>query len=84
MACPAVLPTCRVGRGDNYAEARYLCYYLQQKDLLVTYYHAFRKNAAKDPSGYETLKQVLGLRTEEELTAFQKQWETWVMGLSFP
>ncbi len=68
-------------RGDNYAQARYLCYYLQQHGLLVKYYRAFRAHAKTDPSGYETLKQVLG---ETDLPAFQKRWETWVLGLRFP
>ena len=67
--------------GTNYAQARYLCYYLQQKGLLVKFYHAFQAAHAEDPTGYETLKQVL--RTKD-MKAFQAKWETYTLSLSFP
>ena len=66
--------------GTNYAQARYLCYYLQEKGLLVKYFHQFRKNAVDDPSGYETLKSVLG---RDDMEPFQKQWEKFVLKLRF-
>ncbi len=66
--------------GTNYSQARYLCYYLQEQGLLVKYYHAFRKNVEKDPGGYDTLKQVLGA---DDMAAFQKGWEKYVLELSF-
>ena len=71
-------------RGNNYAQARYLCYFLQEHDLLVKYYHAFVKNAADDPTGYETLKTVLELENDDEMRLFQEQWEEWVLTLRFP
>lgn len=64
--------------GTNYAQARYLCYYLQERGLLVKYYHTFRKNADKDPTGYETLKTLLN---ERDMTAFQERWEDYVLKL---
>jgi len=67
--------------GDNYAQARYLCYYLQEKGLLVEYYHKFCANREQDPTGYETLKKVLG---EEDMVAFQGKWEAFVLSLAFP
>ncbi len=67
--------------GRNYAQARYLCYYLQENGLLRTFYRAFREAHADDPTGYETLTRVLG---EDDMAAFQKRWETWVLGLRFP
>ena len=67
--------------GSNYAQARYLFYYLQQQRLLVKYYHAFRKGCAKDPTGYQTLQQLLG---QEDLVAWQDQWAKWVLKLRFP
>ena len=67
-------------KGTNYAQARYLCYYLQEQDLLVKYYRALHKDAARDPGGYATLVDVLG---EEDMVAFQKRWEEWVMKLKF-
>ena len=65
-------------RGVNYAQARYLCYYLQQKQLLVKFYREFVRNHSTDPSGFKTLKRVLG---ETDMTAFQGRWEKYVLGL---
>ncbi len=67
--------------GDNYAQARYLCYYLQEKGLLVKFYHEFCAGRAEDPTGFGTLKRVLG---EDDMDAFQKRWEEFVLGLTFP
>ncbi|MCX7920012.1 MAG: DUF1570 domain-containing protein [bacterium] len=66
---------------DNYAQARYLCYYLQEKGLLVKFYHEFAKNMKSDPTGYNTLKQVLD---EPDMDAFKKKWESFVLTLRFP
>jgi hypothetical protein len=65
---------------SNYGQARYLCYYLQERGLLVDYYHAFRKNASTDPTGYETLKTTLGQR---DMADFQKRWEKYVSDLRY-
>ena len=67
--------------GTNYAQARYLCYFLEEKGLLVTFYHAFLSGHADDPTGVNTLRRVLGTT---DLVAFQKQWEAFVLGLRFP
>jgi hypothetical protein len=71
----------RCDKGNNYAQARYLCYYLQEKGLLVKFYHEFHSNRKKDPTGYATLKKVLG---EQDMAAFQKRWERFVLKLTFP
>jgi len=68
-------------KGTNYAQARYLCYYMQEKGLLVKFYHEFYENRKKDPTGYRTLKQILG---EEDMAAFKQKWEAFVLGLRFP
>ena len=70
--------------GTNYAQARYLCYYLQQRGLLRTYYHAFHAVHRADPTGYETLKKTLGIKTDAEMATFQKRWEAWTLTLRFP
>jgi len=70
-----------MAKGNNYAQARYLCHYLQEQGLLVKFYNAFLSNKAKDPSGYETLKKTLN---EKDMADFQKRWEKWVMKLRFP
>lgn len=69
--------------GTNYAQARYLLYYLQEKGLLERYYHAFHKARAADPTGYDTLKSVLGVESDAEMQTFQKRWEAWVLKLRF-
>lgn len=66
-------------KGTNYAQSRYLCYYLQERGLLVRFYREFRANRASDPTGFDTLKKVLG---EQDMDAFQKRWEKFVLGLS--
>jgi hypothetical protein len=62
--------------GTNYAQARYLCYYLQERGLLVKYYQRFLANRATDPTGYLTLQRILGVR---DMRVFKKQWEQWVL-----
>ena len=66
---------------DKYAQARYLCYYLQEKGLLVKFYHEFYANRENDPTGFESLKKVLG---KKDMDAFQKKWEKFVLKLTFP
>jgi hypothetical protein len=65
-------------KGTNYAQARYLCYYLQQKDLLIKFYREFHAHQKEDPSGYESLQKVLG---EARMDLFQNKWEKFVLGL---
>jgi hypothetical protein len=67
-------------RGTNYAQARYLCYYLQEKGLLTKFYHAFYSARAEDPTGYMTLQSVLG---KKDMDAFKKEWEAYVLKLRF-
>jgi hypothetical protein len=68
-------------KGTNYAQARYLCYYLQQRGLLEKFYRRFHADVEKDPTGYQTLQAVLGRR---DMDAFQKEWEAFVLKLTFP
>jgi hypothetical protein len=70
-------------KGTNYAQARYLCYYLQEQGLLRKYYHQFVAGQEKDPSGYETLKAILD-RDEKGMDQFKKEWEAYVLKLKFP
>ena len=65
-------------RGTNYAQARYLCYYLQEQGKLHDFYQRFQRGAKEDPTGYKTLQTVLG---EKDMAAFQKRWEKYVMAL---
>jgi hypothetical protein len=67
--------------GTNYAQSRYLLYYLQEQGLLRDFYRAFRAGHAQDPSGYATLVQSLG---ERDMADFQRRWERYVSALRFP
>jgi hypothetical protein len=66
--------------GINYAQARYLMFYLQEKGLLADYYRRFRDNVKNDPTGLITLKQVLNV---EDLSGFDKTWRAWVLKLRY-
>src|SRR5262249_18361159 len=57
--------------GDNYAQARYLCYYLQEKGLLQKFYQEFLSKQSEDPSGFKSLKKILG---ETDMDAFKTRW----------
>ena len=66
--------------GVNYAQARYLLMYLQEKGLLPEYYQRFRANAKDDPQGLKTLEALI---KPKSLELFEKEWRKWVMGLRF-
>ena len=65
--------------GVNYAQSRYLCYYLQQRSLLVKFYQQFRADYKNDPGGFQTLRSVLG---EPDMDQFKRKWEKYVLGLT--
>lgn len=67
--------------GTNYSQARYLCYYLQEKGLLVQFYRDFYTNQKEDPTGYGTLKKILGV---SDMDKFKKDWEKFVLELTYP
>jgi hypothetical protein len=64
--------------GVHYAQSRYLCYYLQEKGLLVKFYKEFLAKQTEDPSGFKSLQRVLG---EADMDAFKRRWENYVLGL---
>ena len=65
-------------KGVNYAQARYLCYYLQEKDVLVKFYQEFVARPKEDPSGFKALQKILA---ETDMDAFKTKWENYVLGL---
>ncbi|HKE57782.1 MAG TPA: hypothetical protein VKB46_13810 [Pyrinomonadaceae bacterium] len=66
-------------RGVNYSQSRYLCYYLQEKGLLVKFYQQFHADQKSDPSGFATLQKILG---EPDMEKFKAKWEKYVLNLS--
>ncbi len=67
--------------GLNYAQARYLCHYLQENDLLRRYYEEFLSEHEEDPTGYQTLIRVL---ESDDMFQFRERWERHVMALDYP
>jgi len=67
-------------KGQNYATARYLCQYLQQRGTLKEFYALLRRNIATDPTGQKTLEKVFG----SPLSEIEPAWRRWVMTLHFP
>ena len=67
--------------GLNYAQARYLCQYLQDKGLLERYYKTFRDNQADDLTGLKFLNQIVA---PASLAEFEKAWRPWVLSLKQP
>ena len=76
-------------RGDNepnnYANARYLCFYLQEQGLLTKFYKAFRKahKADEDETGWETFKKTIEAVSGSP-AEFEKEWHAWVETLEWP
>lgn len=66
--------------GINYAQARYLMMYLQEKGLLTRYYAEFRGHAGDDPTGEKSLEKVIAPQSPED---FERDWRAWVMRLKF-
>ncbi len=68
------------GAGLHYAQARYLCYYLQERGLLRKYYAQFVADCEEDPTGYATLCEVLG---NPDMATFERDWRAYVLKLRF-
>lgn len=63
--------------GVHYAMARYLCYWLQERGLLVRYVQRAQALKDRDATGWEALREVLGADPD----ALQPEWERFVLGL---
>jgi hypothetical protein len=66
--------------GINYAQARYLMMYLQEKGLLKKFYADAREGAKKDPTAQAALTALIAPKT---LGAFEAEWRRWVLTLRF-
>ncbi len=63
-----------------YASSRYLLYWLQEKGVLVRYFHAFRTRHDEDSTGMRILSELLG----RPLPELRRAWEAYVSGLTLP
>ena len=66
--------------GMHYAQARYLCYYLQEKGLLRKFYREFREHHLADPTGIHTMLRVSG---ENSLGELEAKWLKFLEPLRF-
>jgi hypothetical protein len=69
----------QVGTGANYATARYLLLWLQERGLLLRFWKAWRAGMADDPRG---LASVLALFPGDAPAAVAARWREWVGTLS--
>lgn len=61
----------------NYAAARYICQWMDEKGKLWAFYHRWRDTVATDPTGEKAFKEVMGM-TPAEATPV---WQKWVLAL---
>jgi len=66
-------------RGVNYATARYLCLYLQEKKLLIPFFQEFKKTAKEDPTGASAFERATGKKPAE----LDPHWREWVLSLRY-
>lgn len=63
--------------GFNYAQARYLCYYLQENGLLKKFYKTFRDRYEEDNTGKKFLEEIL----DTGLITFDSAFKKFVLSL---
>lgn len=61
----------------NYAQARYFCMYMQEKDCLPAFYRQFRDNFAGDETGIKFIESSFG----KNIDAIDKEWQEWIKTL---
>lgn len=65
--------------GFNYAQARYLCMYMQEKGVLKNFYKTFRDNYAEDNTGKKFLEKIFSKSLEE----IDLNYVSWVKSLKY-
>lgn len=65
--------------GLNYATARYLCMYLQERGRLAPFYAGFRKGHKDDPTGAAAIEAATGKKLED----LETEWKKWVADLKY-
>ena len=65
--------------GTNYAQARYLCYWLQERGLLTRLVRGMQARGEGDPTGYQLLQTLVG----PDMQKFERQWAADTLALSY-
>ncbi len=58
----------------DYAHARYICLFLQEQQLLEPFYRKLRSRVEIDPSGWQTLREVVASETASDIDADFRHW----------
>ena len=66
--------------GTHYAQARYLCYWLQEHGLLVELVRGMQQRGSDDPSGYGLLTKLVG----PDMEKFTARWKKDTLALQYP
>ena len=66
--------------GRNYAQARYLLYWLQERGLLRRFWRGYVRTRAEDPSGWSALVATVG---KGALPTLDRTFRAFVLGLAF-
>lgn len=67
------------GSDVNYAQARYLCMYLQEKGLLKKYYQNFRDTYSEDNTGITQIEKITG----KSISQLDADYVAWVKTLKY-
>lgn len=67
------------GSDVNYAQARYLCMYLQEQDLLKKYYKHFRDTYNDDNTGIKQMEKITG----KSISELDADYVAWVKTLKY-
>lgn len=70
----------KASSGTNYAQARYVCHYLQEHGLLREFYRQFVATAAVEPTGRTLLAQMVGYI---DIDRFDADWRQYALGLAY-
>jgi hypothetical protein len=65
--------------GFNYAQARYLCMYMQEKGILKKFYKTFRDNYSEDNTGKKFLEKLFGKNIDE----IDAEYVSWIKTLKY-
>jgi hypothetical protein len=60
--------------GLNYAQARYLCMFMQERGRLKRFYKLFRENRQSDPTGLHALQDAFDGRSTGEIERAFREW----------
>lgn len=65
--------------GFNYAQARYLCMYMQEKGVLKKFFKTFRDNYSDDNTGKKFMEQIFG----KSINEIDSEYVSWVKTLEY-